>query len=139
MGRDRVFRPFFVAIVLRLRYKEYGPRSVVKTVRSPDHKSPSDERRSMAVKQRKRSTARNKAYRRVLAFPQARGKTVERVELDVTPEYFLIDIRFEDKTALTFDLEPYVMVYPEFANWGTGEYKPLKRWRPVHSRSSRIF
>jgi hypothetical protein len=29
------------------------------------------------------------------------------------------------------------MVYPEFANWGTGEYKPLKRWRPVHSRSSR--
>jgi hypothetical protein len=91
----------------------------------------------MAAKQRKRSTARNKAYRRVLAFPQARGKTIERVELDVTPEYFLIDIRFKDKTALTFDLEPYVMVYPEFANWGTGEYKPLKRWRPVHSRSSR--
>jgi hypothetical protein len=94
----------------------------------------------MAAKQRKRSGRRKAiSYRRVLAFPQARGKTIERVELDVTPEYFLIDIRFEDKTALTFDLEPYVMVYPEFANWGTGEYKPLKRWRPVHSRSSRIF
>jgi hypothetical protein len=92
----------------------------------------------MAAKQRKRSGRRKAiSYRRVLAFPQARGKTVERVELDVTPEYFLIDIRFKDKTALTFDLEPYVMVYPEFANWGTGEYKPLKRWRPVHSRSSR--
>ena len=91
----------------------------------------------MAKTKATRSRSRKKAYRRVLAFPQARGKTVERVEVDVTPEYFLIDMRFEDKTALTFDLEPYVMVYPEFANWGTGEYKPLKRWPPVHSRSSR--
>jgi hypothetical protein len=88
----------------------------------------------MAVSKR----TKNKAYRRVLAFPQAKGKIIERVELDVTPEYFLIDIRFKDKTSLTFDLEPYVMVYPEFTSWKTGEYKPLKRWRPVHSRSSRL-
>ncbi len=77
--------------------------------------------------------------RRVLAFPQARGKIVERVELDVTSDYFLVDIRFQDKTSLSFDLEPCVMAYPELTNWKTGEYKPLKRWRPVHSRSSRVF
>jgi hypothetical protein len=81
---------------------------------------------------------KNKPYRRVLKFPQAKGKVVERVELDVSPDYYIIDIRFQDKTTLSFELEPCVMVYPEISNWKTGEYKPLKRWRPVHSRSSRI-
>jgi hypothetical protein len=89
----------------------------------------------MAVSKR----TKKKTFRRVLAFPQARGKTVECVELDVTPDYFLIDIRFQDKTSLSFDLEPCVMAYPELANWKTGDCKPLKRWRPVHSRSSRVF
>jgi hypothetical protein len=77
--------------------------------------------------------------RRVLAFPQAKGKIVERVELDVTSEYFLVDIRFQDKTSLSFDLEPCVLVHPELNTWKTGNYRPLKRWRPVHSKTSRGF
>jgi hypothetical protein len=88
----------------------------------------------MAVKQR----IKKKAYQRVQAFPQAKGKIIERVELDVTPDYYIVEIRFQDKTALSFELEPCVMVYPEFTNWKSGNYRPLKRWRPVHSRSSRL-
>ena len=80
---------------------------------------------------------KNKLQRRVLKFPQTKGKIVERVELDVSTDYYYIEIRFQDKTAFVLDLEPCVMVYPEFTSWKTGEYKPLKRWRPVHSRLSR--
>ena len=89
----------------------------------------------MAVSKR----TKKRLFRRVLAFPQAKGKIVERVEFDVTSDYFLVDIRFQDKTSFSFDLEPCVMVYPEFTNWKTGNYKPLRRWRPVHSKSSRVF
>ena len=82
---------------------------------------------------------KNPLQRRVLKFPQTKGKIVERVELDVSSEYYYIEIRFQDKTSFVLDLEPCVMVYPELVNWKTGNYKPLKRWRPVHSRSSRRF
>lgn len=88
----------------------------------------------MAVHKR----TKKKPYQRVQAFPQAKGKIIERVELDVTPDYYIIEIRFQDKTALSFELEPCVMVYPELTNWKSGNYRPLKRWRPVHSRSSRL-
>jgi hypothetical protein len=88
----------------------------------------------MAVSKR----TKKKSYQRVHAFPQAKGKIIERVELDVTPDYYIVEIRFQDKTALSFELEPCVMVYPKFTNWKSGNYRPLKRWRPVHSRSSRL-
>jgi hypothetical protein len=52
--------------------------------------------------------------------------------------YYTIEIVFQDKTSLSFDLEPCVRVFPELINGKTGNYKPLRRWRPVHSRSSRI-
>ena len=78
-----------------------------------------------------------KKDRRVLTFSQAKGKTIERVELDVSSDYYTVEVRFTDKTALSFDLEPCVRVFSEFVNWKTGNYRPLKRWRPVHSKSSR--
>ncbi|MFZ1010320.1 MAG: hypothetical protein WAN65_26010 [Candidatus Sulfotelmatobacter sp.] len=74
---------------------------------------------------------------RVLRFPQTKGKIIVAVELSASPDYYVVDIRFQDKTALTFAIEPCVMVMPELANWKTGNYKLLKRWQPIHSRSSR--
>jgi len=75
--------------------------------------------------------------RRVLRFPQAKGKIIADVELSVSPDYYVVDIRFQDKTSLSFDIEPCIRVMPELANWKTGNYRLLKRWQPVHSRSSR--
>jgi len=92
----------------------------------------------MAVSKATRSGRRKKAYQRVRTFPQAKGKIIERVELSVSSDYFIVEIRFEDKTALAFDLEPCVRVFPQFVNWKAGNYKPLKRWRPLQSRSSRV-
>lgn len=95
----------------------------------------------MAAKKTKRSLARGKPapFRRVLRFPQVRGKTVERVELSLTDEEYSIEIRFHDRTALNIDMEPEpgIKVTPDYADWKSGNWKPLKRWQPVHYKSTR--
>jgi hypothetical protein len=55
------------------------------------------------------------------------------VELSISPDYRIIEIVFQDKTSLTFNLESCLQVVPELVSWKSGSYKPLKRWRPVHS------
>jgi hypothetical protein len=69
--------------------------------------------------------------KRVLRFPQAKGKTIQLVELSDSYGECEIEIRFEDKTALSFTVEAHVGVLTEFIDWKTGKYKPLKRWRPI--------
>jgi hypothetical protein len=88
----------------------------------------------MAAHKVTRSRAGKKVpSRRVLRFPQIKGKVIADVELSISPEYRAVDIRFEDKTSLTFDLAPCFQVTPVLANWKTGDYKLLKRWQPVHN------
>jgi hypothetical protein len=71
-------------------------------------------------------------------FPGLKGKTIQAIELFVSPDGdCIIDIGFQDKTSLSFNFEPCVVIKPVLVDWETGEYRPLKRWRPVHSRSSR--
>lgn len=77
-------------------------------------------------------------YQRVLRFPQAKGKTISEVQLAVSPDYLTIDLRFQDKTVLTFDLEPCVQVFPELIDWKSGNYRSLRQWKSIHSRPSRV-
>jgi hypothetical protein len=88
----------------------------------------------MAAHKVTRSHAGKKVpYRRVLRFPQIKGKIIADVELSLSPEYHAVDIRFEDKTALTLSIEPCFLVTPVLADWKTGDYRLLKRWEPVRS------
>jgi hypothetical protein len=80
-----------------------------------------------------RSGGRNKPSQRVHKFPTAKGKIIAEVELSVSPDYNVIEIVFDDKTSLCFNLESRVQIAPELVNWKSGEYKPIRRWRPVHS------
>jgi hypothetical protein len=81
-----------------------------------------------------RSRARKEVpYRRVLRFPQIKGKIIADVELSLSSEYRAVDIRFQDKTALTLSIEPCFQVTPVLADWKTGDYKLLKQWKPIHS------
>jgi hypothetical protein len=85
-----------------------------------------------------RSRRRKKVpYRRVLNFPQTKGKIIADIELSLSSDYRAVDIRFEDKTSLVLDLVPCFEITPVLADWKTGDYKLLKGWRPIHSRSSR--
>lgn len=65
-------------------------------------------------------------------FPEVRGKVVEAVELRPTDTGYEIGVLFTDRTYLGFDIEPQMSftVTPELSDWKTGNYKPLKRWRP---------
>ena len=72
-----------------------------------------------------------------IKFPQVKGKIIQTIELVVSPDECVIDIGFDDRTSLSFDVEACAVIVPELADWKTGEYKPLKRWRRIHSRSFR--
>jgi hypothetical protein len=68
------------------------------------------------------------------AFPEIKGKIVEGVELMPTENGYAIGIMFQDRTYLSFDVEPYITIFPELSDWKTHNYKPLKRWPTIHSR-----
>ncbi len=67
------------------------------------------------------------------AFPEVKGKIVDAVELMPAENGYSIGIMFQDRTYLSFDVEPCVTVFPELSDWKTKNYKPLKRWPTIHS------
>lgn len=96
---------------------------------------------NVKVTRSRKTRTRRKAvpYRQALGIPEIKGKIIADVELFVSSDDYSIIVNFQDKTSLSFDVEPCVSVMPELSDWKTGEYKPLKRWRPIHSTSSRLW
>jgi hypothetical protein len=84
---------------------------------------------------RKRTTRKqiSRSYQR---FPEVKGKTILEVEID--PDAQAILILFEDKTALSFDLDSSHAVFPELSKRKAGNWKPVKKWRPIQSPISMI-
>jgi len=76
---------------------------------------------------------RSRNRRKRSAFHEVNGKTVESIELKPTENGYSIGIMFRDRTFLSFDVEPYITVFPELSDWKTENYKPLKRWPIVRS------
>jgi len=64
----------------------------------------------MAKSKRTRSRSGNKPYERVQKFPMANGKIIAEVELSISPDYRIIEVIFQDKTSLTFNLESCLQV-----------------------------
>jgi hypothetical protein len=77
-----------------------------------------------------------KSRRQLTYFREVKGKIVERVEID--PDLNAITILFQDKTALSFDLEPRLTVFPELSDWKTGNWRGIKRWKAIHSKASMV-
>jgi hypothetical protein len=80
--------------------------------------------------------SRKKRSRHFTYFPQVKGKIVESVEIDA--DLNAITILFQDKTALSFDLEPRLTVFPELSDWKNGDWRGIKRWRAIHSKTSMV-
>ena len=82
----------------------------------------------------RRAPAQKKVrYPRLVKFPQARGRTVERVELNLDSDFHCISIRFQDDTDLTFVIDPALTFRADYSRWKAGNQKVLKRWPPVMS------
>ncbi|HZU30487.1 MAG TPA: hypothetical protein VFB79_05195, partial [Candidatus Angelobacter sp.] len=63
---------------------------------------------------------------------------VDFVEVFTAGEYHAIDVHFQDKTALHFVIEPGFILETEYADWKSGNWRPLKRWPLIHSETHRI-
>jgi hypothetical protein len=83
----------------------------------------------MAASKRTRSPKRRKPD----PFAVVRGKVVERIEVSTMSDDIAIGILFKDRTYLGFDLDPFLRITPDYSDWKTHNYKPLKRWPPLRS------
>ena len=83
----------------------------------------------MAVNKGTRSRKRRKPD----PFAVVRGKVVERIEVSMLQHDIAIGILFKDRTYLGFDIDPFIRITPDFSDWKTHNYKPLKRWPALRS------
>jgi hypothetical protein len=67
-------------------------------------------------------------HSRIVEFPEAKGQTIERVELNTDPDFPCINIRFQDDTDLTFIIGPALTFRADYSKWKAGNQKVLKRW-----------
>jgi len=86
---------------------------------------------------RGKTTIRRYSGRSFYRFNEFKDKTVDFVEVFLAAEYSSINVRFDDKTTLSFVVEPGFTLETEHADWKTGNWRPIKRWPLIHSESHR--
>ena len=89
----------------------------------------------MAERKAKRSAHKKQSNwpRKVMRFPQTKGKTIETVEFSTELGYHAISVNFTDKTSLNFEIEARFLVETDYSNWKTGNQRIINRWKPVHN------
>ena len=85
----------------------------------------------------KSTHSQNSHTRQVADFPEVKDKIVDNIELSADPDYYGITIHFQDKTTLTFIIEPGVVTFPVLADCTGGEEKTLKKYKAVRSKIPR--
>src|SRR5215471_16338500 len=73
-------------------------------------------------------------FRKLIQFPQAKGKIVEAAEFSTAPGYHNISINFQDKTCLNFSIETGFSLETDYSDWKTGNQSVLRVWRPITSK-----
>lgn len=68
-----------------------------------------------------------------MEFPQARGRTVERVDLTTDSDHHCISIRFQDKTDLSVVIDAGLTFQASFSDWKTHNQRVIKNWRRIRS------
>ena len=86
-----------------------------------------------SAKKATQKTRRDATCARLVKFPQARGRTVEMVELSLDSDYHCVSIRFKDNTDLTVVIDPALTFQATYSEWKSGNQKVLKRWPVVRS------
>ena len=113
---------------------------------SSHHKHPNPKKRkrerlpaSLRFTETKRgkTTVRRYSGRTFYRFEEVKGKLVDLVEIFTAGESHSIEVRFQDKTALHFVIDPGFTLETEYADWKTGNWRPIKRWPLIHSETHR--
>ena len=87
------------------------------------------------VTKRGKTTIRRFPGRTFHRFEETKGKPLDYIEFFTMGEYHCIDVAFEDKTAIHFVIEPSFTLETDYADWKTGDWRPIKRWPLIHSES----
>ena len=109
------------------------------------HKHPRKSKKGESVPQslrftetkRGKTTVRRYSGRTVYRLEELKGKHVDLVEVFTAGGYHSIDVRFQDKTALHFSIEPGFILETEYADWKSGDWRPIKRWPLIRSETHR--
>src|SRR5215471_13724982 len=90
-------------------------------------------RRAQLPRRAHRSKQTSNWIRKILRFPQAKGKIIESIEFSTELGYHCISINFTDKTSLNFAIEARFLVETDYSDWKTGNQRLIRRWRPVRN------
>jgi hypothetical protein len=74
--------------------------------------------------------------RRMVEFPEVKGKTLEAVKLYLENDDTSLSLVFSDKTHLYLDLEPGLTVRADLSDWKTHNWRPIKSWPPFQRASA---
>jgi hypothetical protein len=122
------------------------PQSSTHKHRNPKHGNPRKPKKrerlpaSLRFTETKRgkTTIRRYSGRTFYRFEEVKGKLVDFVEVFTAGENHAIDVRFQDNTSLHFVIDPGFILETEYADWKTGNCRPIKRWPLIHSETHRI-
>ena len=89
------------------------------------------------VSRQGKTTIKRYSNRSFHRMEEVKGKTLDFVEFFTMNGYHVIDINFEDKTALHLSIEPCFTLEREYADWKTGNHRSLKEWPLIRSQGNR--
>jgi hypothetical protein len=98
-----------------------------------DREMPKQSAKKATQKTRRNQVHRKACQARLVKFPQASGRMVEKVELSLDSDYHCVSIRFKDNTDLTVVIDPALTFQATYSEWKAGNQKVLKRWPVVRS------
>jgi len=90
---------------------------------------PNTTKRRKATSRRPHQSAMRRSYR----FKDVKGKPVDFVEVYTSGDYHCIDVRFQDKTALTFAIDLGFTVQAGYSRWKAGNQRLVKEWPLIRS------
>jgi hypothetical protein len=94
---------------------------------------PQQSRKRPSQKSRRAQQKPKMRHSRIVEFPEAKGQTIERVELNTDPDFPCINIRFQNETDLTFIIGTELTFRADYSRWKDGNQKVLKRWPVLRS------
>ncbi len=60
---------------------------------------------------------------------------LEDVSLTTNVDFNCIELSFDDRTSLLFDINPCFTVLADYSDWKTGDQRIIKRWPRFRSAS----
>ena len=73
-------------------------------------------------------------YQKLTHFLETKGRIVEDVQFFTGPSYNCLELRFQDNTTLTIEIQPSFVLAAYFSRWKSGNQSVLRRWPPVSSQ-----